>query len=123
MVENESSSSMCNENFPENASVLENVGVGGSESLDLGSSLYSQDLNQVSDIETTTSHECNDEPISKRNYMKIPNLVKAGMRLGLSHNEVAMLGSSAAVDLGIVTPEDRTYVIDRNKVSRVLYKL
>lgn len=54
---------------------------------------------------------------TKRNYMKIDNIVRAGMRLGLSHNEMAFMGSAAAVDFDIVTPEDSQFVIDRNKVG------
>ena len=53
----------------------------------------------------------------KRNYMKIPNIVKAGMRLGLPYNTVALLGTAAAVDFDVVTPNNRQFVIDRHKVG------
>lgn len=61
--------------------------------------------------------------VSKRNYSKIEQLCIIGLRYDVGINKIALLGSATLVDNNVVTPTDRTRVIDPKKVSRTIEKL
>ena len=80
------------------------------------------------DIHTVSSSEDSDSEISEyesTNQMRLPlpNLVKEADRFGISDRATAALATALLVDFGIITNEDRSSIIDKNKIRRERKKM
>ena len=55
---------------------------------------------------------------SEQNRIKFPTVAAVSMRYGASNRETAAIATATMIDLGVVTAEDKTKVLDHNKVAR-----
>ena len=59
-------------------------------------------------------------PYENQNRMDWPNLARMCERFQISDRAVAAIANSVMQDLGLITDDDKTYVIDRSKLRREL---
>jgi len=55
---------------------------------------------------------------STRMTITLPSLAKACDRTGVSDRAAAMIASAVLQDMGIISPEDRSKIIDQSKIRR-----
>ena len=69
--------------------------------------------------------ETDPEPAAsvKKNYDEIPNIALASVRYGIGLRPTAAIATAALIDAGIITEDDTSKVIDKNKVKRAQEKL
>ena len=85
------------------------------------------ETDQVSDCKA--SHDSDDEfhvndtEETRQVRVPLPNLAKEADRYGVSDRAAASLATAVLIDLGIVSKEDQSFVIDKNKVHRERVKL
>lgn len=60
---------------------------------------------------------------SGRNTLKIDNLVKTGVRFGLSQQEIAAMGTAAGMDFNIIDENTQDLAVDKQKVKRTKERL
>lgn len=59
----------------------------------------------------------------QKNYDEIPNIALASVRYGIGLRPTAAIATAALIDAGIITEDDTSKVIDKNKVKRAQEKL
>uniref|UniRef100_A0A8D8THB2 Uncharacterized protein n=1 Tax=Cacopsylla melanoneura TaxID=428564 RepID=A0A8D8THB2_9HEMI len=59
----------------------------------------------------------------ERNFVTLPSLALVCDRTGVSDRAAAMIASSALKDFGVITHEEKSLVVDRNKVRRERQKM
>ena len=74
------------------------------------------DVQLVSETDTKLANE-------QKNYDDISNIALASVRYGIGLRPTAAIATAALIDAGIITEEDTSKVIDKNKVKRAQEKL
>ena len=59
----------------------------------------------------------------QKNYDEIPNIALANVRYGIGLRPTAAIATAALIDAEIITEDDTSKVIDKNKVKRAQEKL
>uniref|UniRef100_UPI00358F4F97 uncharacterized protein n=1 Tax=Myxine glutinosa TaxID=7769 RepID=UPI00358F4F97 len=59
----------------------------------------------------------------QKNYDEIPNIALASVRYGIGLRPTAAIATAALIDAGIITEDNTSKVIDKNKVNRAQEKL
>ena len=70
-----------------------------------------------------TNHESAAPANVQRNYDDIPNIALASLRYGTGLRATAAIATAALIDAGLITEENPSKVIDKNKVRRAQEKL
>ena len=96
-------------------------------------SLSDSELAFAVDINATTSCSSNSSSIfgeehsnlvhKDRNVKPIPTIAMEADRFDVSNRTAAAIGTAALIDFGVVCAENRTHIIDSNKVWRARQKL
>ena len=63
------------------------------------------------------------EPPSKQMRVNLPSLTLACDRTGVSDRSAAIIASAVLQDFGVVTSDDKSFVVDRSKVRRERTKM
>jgi hypothetical protein len=84
--------------------------------------LSSDDMHIVSSYEDSGS-DISEYESTTQMRLPLPNLVKEADRFGISDRATAALATAVLVDFGIVTNENRSNVIDKNKIRRERNKM
>ena len=61
-----------------------------------------------------------NEPKQNKNNMSLRNLAKECDRWGVSNRAGAAIANAAFIDAGVISPENRKYVIDKSKLRRAI---
>ncbi|KAI9530508.1 hypothetical protein NQZ68_004526 [Dissostichus eleginoides] len=86
-----------------------------------------EDLELESGAEDEFVPEPKPEPAAstkaQKNYDDIPNIALASVRYGIGLRPTASIATAALIDAGIITEDNTSKVIDKNKVKRAQEKL
>ena len=91
---------------------------------------FLQDLPDVAQDEQEDENESDTEFVSEtrirskdQNRTNFPKVAAVSMQYGVSNRATAAIVTAAMVDLGLVTEEDTSMIIDHHKVAREMKKL
>ena len=76
-----------------------------------------------SNSSSTSNEELSDLLQEDRNGNPIPTIALEADRYNISNRAATAIGTAALIDFGVVSAENRTYIIDSNKVWRALQKI
>ena len=89
---------------------------------------YSDNDNQIEMSGSDIDNECSDETfenttvdkrykVTTQNQIDLENLARESIRYGVSVQAMASLATALLIDVGIITKDDSTRIIDKNKVQ------
>ena len=89
---------------------------------------YSDNDNQIEMSGSDIDNECSDETfenttvdkrykVTTQNRIDLENLARESIQYGVSVQATASLATALLIDIGIITKDDSTKIIDKNKVK------